>query len=725
MKSLLRYAAASCLFLSAGVVLAGEIVPDLDDAQAIGDYTVARAGVLNPADVPDITTGEITLAARFNPDASMADAAPVIVIEDGGTSNGTGLYIVNGDLVLAAKAKNAAAAQPASMNDTDFSDGCCVVILGPVTFGVENKVYASINLSTGKVFGSVNGMVKAFTFTGINGTENLDGNHTVSFLGSGEIVAAGDSAGSMGGLLDFSLANPTYPELVSLSAVNMVQTAGYTNQRGQVFPAAAIPPQFPSNPTPADGAENIDPATVSQLSFTPGQDPDNLGSVNPDITGYYITVYDSWNGEPNYAVPVLLDTVVPAGTSPVVVDYSFTQDETVCWQVEERVADYEKGDPNNFVGPIWSFSSIPSIPVVTDGPVDTYVPVGGSAQLSVTVASITTPSYTWYFSADDVIGDDAEIGTDSPTYSVVDALTSQQGYYYCSVINASGQSVNSPLALLEVGQLVAYYSFDAVDPERPSVVIDSSALGNDGTALYYDGTAESESTLNYAPGFIGDALVLGTDEMKHAQIPCSVRNNFTIEAWVKTSDTAGTGAWWYGAGIVDGEMAGYVADYGLVLSGSKLAQGSGPSGDAGTTIHSVVDINDGNWHYCVATREVATGEMKLYVDGHREATATADIGSKYSAVDLLNIGKIRTGFDPAIYFTGAIDEVKIYNYAMSEVTIAETYMNFVPGIEDICIESQRPDAAYDLDGNCIINIGDLALMAGKWLTCGLYPDCIQ
>ncbi len=719
-KGLLGFAGISCLFMTAAMLQAGEIVPALDDSTALGDYTAAKAGVAN--EVADITTGIITLAARFNPDISQAAAGPVIVIEDGGTSNGTGLYIAEGNLIFAAKGRNATLTQPASMNDADYTDGCVLLTLGPVQYGVENNVYASFSLGAGKVYSSVNGSAKIFNITGAVGGENIDGNRTVSFLGSGTIILDTGGAGSLGGLVSFEVASPVFPKVSASNAVNMVQTAGYNNQRGQVFNALAIPPQLPTNPNPADNAVNVDPASVTSLSFTPGQDPLNPGNNNPAVTGYYVTIYDSWNGEPNYAAPLLLDTLLPVAAAPVSVNYTFGLDDTICWQVEEKVGAALKGDPNNIVGPLWSFDSLPSIPVVTAGPVGGLVEVGDNFTLAVDVATITPESYIWYFSQDTIVGDDTVIGTDSPEYTITSATVDDQGYYYCSVVNGSGQPVISPFALVEVAQLVAHYSFDVTDPLDPSAVVDSSDCGNNGIALFYNGTTEESSTVNYGTGFVGNGLLLGSGQMKHVQIPCSVRNSYTISAWVNTSMTAGTGDWWNGAGIVDGEMSGFVSDFGLALTGPRFAMGSGPSG---TTTRSVKVINDGQWHFVVATRDITEGEMKVYVDGHREALAVNDIGSVYSTTDVLNIGKIRFENIAAKYFVGTIDEVKMYNYVIDEVAIADSYLSAVPGSDSICIESKRPEAAYDLNGDCEVNIADFALLATKWLDCGLFPDCVE
>jgi len=210
------------------VVRAGEIVPGLDDSTALADYTAARAGVAN--DTAKITSGKITLAARFNPDPSQMTGGPIIVIETGGTTNGTGLYLGDGNLVLAAKSNNQLGL-PTSMNDTDFSDNALAITLGPIKPGVENEVYVSFDAGTGELLSSINRVTQLYTITGANSSKNLDGNCSVSFLGSDTIIP-----GHMGGLVETGA--DQFPLLFWNNARNMVQTPGYINQRGQIFAAS-------------------------------------------------------------------------------------------------------------------------------------------------------------------------------------------------------------------------------------------------------------------------------------------------------------------------------------------------------------------------------------------------------------------------------------------------------------------------------------------------------
>ncbi|MBN2064942.1 MAG: immunoglobulin domain-containing protein [Sedimentisphaerales bacterium] len=509
-----------------------------------------------------------------------------------------------------------------------------------------------------------------------------------------------------------------YDHALTADEVAAIHAAGADASNNHLFPASA--------PTPAKNATMVGTVSGStvdvELSWQTARNPVDLANPNPAAKVHYL-----YMNSVSDANVVLVDTITVTGATGSKSLTGLSLDTNYKWRVDQGMLQGNgtvsgPTEPNTVRGVEWNFNTMPSTPVITTQPVGGYIAAGGSLELSVVVSSITDVDYAWYYSQDTIIGDDVAVGTNSATYTIANATAEQQGYYYCNVNNDSQIVVSSGFAFVEVGQMVAHYSFDVTDEQQPSLVIDSSIQGNDGVARFFDGTDEVDSTVTYGTGFDGNGLVLAAGEMKHVEIPCSVRNSYTISAWVNTSMTAADGDWWFGAGIVDGEMSGWVPDYGIVLSGSKAAQGTGPSGK---TIRSAKDINDGEWHYVVATRDINNGEIKIYVDGHREAMEVKDMGSVYTAIDVLNIGKVRDNHILEKYFVGTIDEVKIFNYAKDELTIAQEFVNMVPGDHKICIETVRPSGTYDLNGDCVVDVADFAILAAEWLDCGLYPACVQ
>jgi hypothetical protein len=96
------------------------------------------------------------------------------------------------------------------------------------------------------------------------------------------------------------------------------------------------------------------------------------------------------------------------------------------------------------------------------------------------------------------------------------------------------------------------------------------------------------------------------------------------------------------------------------------------------------------------------------------ATSTAVLDD----ATVLRIGDILTG---GAYFDGQIDDIKVYNYPLTELSVAQAY-NDATG-ESVCVLSRRPSANFDFNGDCIVGLADFTVFAGQWLKCGIYPDC--
>ena len=192
--------------------------------------------------------------------------------------------------------------------------------------------------------------------------------------------------------------------------------------------------------------------------------------------------------------------------------------------------------------------------------------------------------------------------------------------------------------------------------------------GNSPAAIYkFEGSAQDTSgNGNHGAVAGGISYVAGKVDAQAAQfngagnsvlVPSPLVNDFSIAYWVKTTATAGTGQWWSGLGMVDGEVGGAVNDFGTALVGNKAAFGVG---NADTTIISTTAINDGVWHHVAATRASASGAMNLYVDGALQASATGPTGAR-TAPPALRIGGMQPGYG---YFPGTLDDVRLYTYAM-------------------------------------------------------------
>ena len=139
-----------------------------------------------------------------------------------------------------------------------------------------------------------------------------------------------------------------------------------------------------------------------------------------------------------------------------------------------------------------------------------------------------------------------------------------------------------------------------------------------------------------------------------------VSGDFTIVVAFGSLAGAGrSGAWYGGAGIVDGDVPGVASDFGLSLDadGRVVAGTGGPD----RHVNSGLGFDDGRAHVATFTRVAATGLVSLYVDGRLFEQATGGTQA-LTAAPALAIGATRTGGGHA--FTGHVGEVRLYDAAL-------------------------------------------------------------
>jgi hypothetical protein len=140
--------------------------------------------------------------------------------------------------------------------------------------------------------------------------------------------------------------------------------------------------------------------------------------------------------------------------------------------------------------------------------------------------------------------------------------------------------------------------------------------------------------------------------------------HITVEAWVKRSGSPGS--WRY---IVGKYLLGAWGSYGL-YSGD----GGGLSFYIGSSSYFVLspvvspsDIWDGQWHHVVGTYDGS--KVRLYLDGAEVGAGTPTTISIYYTEGDLSIGRYGTSW----YYSGLIDEVVIYDRALSPEEIKQRY----------------------------------------------------
>ena len=218
--------------------------------------------------------------------------------------------------------------------------------------------------------------------------------------------------------------------------------------------------------------------------------------------------------------------------------------------------------------------------------------------------------------------------------------------------------VQAPKYIGLTNGLVGYWSFDGKDMAG-NTAYDRSGQGNNGTLT---------SGPTRAIGKIGQGLSFdGVDDYVDAgdTASLSISGAITISAWIKLNGAVQSNR--------IASKSGGVADRGYELTIEAdytfhlYLGGVSPAGDFNTTGTTVLSAN--RWYHVVGVYNPSV-EGKVYLDGIVEATNTTSVpSSQLTPAVNFNIGRRTTGS----YFPGLIDDVRIYNRALSADEIKRLY----------------------------------------------------
>jgi len=361
------------------------------------------------------------------------------------------------------------------------------------------------------------------------------------------------------------------------------------------------------------------------------------------------------------------------------------------------------------------FTSNPYIPAFVTHPADVIAKQPQSAQLTAVFQSPLIPFVRW-FKADsqgdiEVVPSAPDItltttyDSSSDTYTTIltlnTAAMSDSGMYYCIVSNAEAQATSGSAQLRVLG-VTAHWSLDLADFSANTYldlvgghhaqatgfpVFTAGANGKSSGAVLIDpqnGWAQTEA---FDP-------TLGTRTM-------------TISFWVNWQTPSGNAEdLWMKSSTTENDIT--------VANGIRA---------------------DDQWHQICA---VFDGTLcRMYADGIRVAEGPWPMPQ--NTIALLNIGSSLDGSQPLV---AAMDDLRIYNYPMTDTEVADVY--YAISTKGVCIleltsafdltgPDGRPDCRVDLLDFALVaqgwldmyNTPDLSGLAADWLSCKLYPTCSQ
>jgi len=139
---------------------------------------------------------------------------------------------------------------------------------------------------------------------------------------------------------------------------------------------------------------------------------------------------------------------------------------------------------------------------------------------------------------------------------------------------------------------------------------------------------------------------------------------------MKTSVPSSTGTDCFnGDGLVWADEGGIVAnDIGVSIVNNKICYWTG---NPDNSMMGVKSLNDGQWHYVVATRNMTAGTKNLYVDGVLENSGPTNTNYLASNLTLSIAGN---DYDKH-YFNGVMDQITIWNTSVESGTqIQQDYL---------------------------------------------------
>ena len=342
--------------------------------------------------------------------------------------------------------------------------------------------------------------------------------------------------------------------------------------------------------------------------------------------------------------------------------------------------------------------SVTGPPVVNQqSPTDVRVFVGTVPSLRVSAAGPQPISYQWTRDGSPVSG--ANASSYVPSTAATGAHT-----YSCLITNIYSANVPSTFSPITVSVLsrptapypVAVLDDHAVDYFRLNEP-DNGTGNNDLPAYDYAGglNASYTNTVNAQPGY--DSLFSPQTD------PTETSANFGLFAF--QDSYAGNVSSFLNFGTSNGSSAAFSLEawvngpYGQISGAGIVSLGYGGGGEqfdldtgsgtannfrffvrnaaGGTALANGTNApSDGLWHHVVGVCDEPNGQVYLYVDGQLTASGIIATNSGLlNSTDSMSIGSRQSGYGTGYnsQFVGNIDDVAIYNYALTPAQVLNHY----------------------------------------------------
>ena len=151
-------------------------------------------------------------------------------------------------------------------------------------------------------------------------------------------------------------------------------------------------------------------------------------------------------------------------------------------------------------------------------------------------------------------------------------------------------------------------------------------------------------------------------------------NPWSVSWWAKWTYSAGFDCFWQFGSTTS--PVRYILAW---VNGTGVGYSVSNSASVGIGYNIANGLNDGNWHNIIFTGNGNTsgaGIINIYIDGVLNTDTPTGTGAGSSALTMNNIGR---GFaTTGRYFNGNMDELSIWNTALSSAAVTEIYNSGAP-----------------------------------------------
>ncbi len=262
-----------------------------------------------------------------------------------------------------------------------------------------------------------------------------------------------------------------------------------------------------------------------------------------------------------------------------------------------------------------------------------------------------------------------------------------------------------------------------IDEKTGQYAYDTSGNGNTGTVGSTTAAEASDPTWKSAASCHSGACLKfdGTDDYVNiADTSAFKLQQFSISAWFKVSDYSVTRSIF--GNVNSSFYYGYYLDVGT--DGKIYFSTSNSTGNLLDRVISNTIVATGSWYHVIVTLDGST--IKMYVNGVYDNQDSSQQTLVYDTTHYPTIGRntIRTAGGYQRFFSGFIDDVRIYNYARTPAQIAWDYNRGGPvgswSMDSVGVSASPGTALniYDSSGNANTGVSSGETMNNGTLTGG-------